>query len=185
MKKKKIATYLTGLVVALCASAAHAGLLGSTATITGHFPNLSTNFFGPSVTTVTAAIEVPASSISSHSGFLDITDTQIVWHADISAGYGSAPFNGFRILFSGAPPITSVTLNGASTLIGRFEFTANEVLLNLTGLSAVVGERDFMLLDINPASPVPLPPAAWLLGSAFGALVVRRRSVEYRQHKPA
>ena len=178
MKNKKVARRLMGLLVALCASSAHAGLLGSTATITGHFPNLSTVFFGPLVTTVSAAIEIPASSFSSHSGYLDITDTQIIWHAELSAFYGSEPFNGFRILFSGAPPITSITRNQGDVARvmrgGSFVFTGNEVLLNLTGVAATIGQE--LILNINP-SPVSLPPAAWLLGSALAGLGLKRRAV--------
>jgi hypothetical protein len=173
MKDKKITRHLIGLLVAFCASSAHAGLLGSTATITGYFPDLSSTFFGPSVTTVTSGVEVPSSLISSQSGSIDITDTQIIWQAESTTAYGSGAFNGFGVLFSDAPAITSVTLDGATTLTPvEFSFTGNEVFLNLAGLPAVAGQAT--ILNIN-ASPVPLPAALWLLGSALGGLGVMRR----------
>ena len=164
-----------GFLAALCTNAAHAGLLGSTATITGYYPDLSSIFLGPLVTTVTNGVEVPSSEISSHTGSIDITDTQIIWNAETGAGYGPGEFNGFGVLFSGSPQITSVTLDSGTTLTQiDLSFTGNEVFINLAGLTVQGGEKT--ILNIN-ASPVPVPGGIWLLGPALGiAGVIRRRA---------
>ena len=108
---------------------------------------------------------------------MDVSASQITYFTNENTGYGSAAFNGFQLSFSGAPPITNVVLDGASTLVPvGITFDANNVFLNFEGLS--VSSTQFSTVDVTFGSETPLPAALPLFASglgAFGLLGSRRR----------
>lgn len=68
--------------------------------------------------------------------------------------------------------LTTATFNqqlGVVTQTGNFLNTATFSFINLDGLTFESASGQFL------ASPVPVPPAAWLLGSALGLISVIRR----------
>jgi hypothetical protein len=155
-----------GLVAMAAAGLApvHAALLGSDVTGTLLFPDLSTVFSGPEGPfTVSGAVEFTTGTLTA-SGSIDVTDNQIIWTAAFSTSYGSGAFNGFRLVFSGAPPITNVTLNPATTLtpVG-FSFTGNEVFFNLAGVSAATGQQTILDVTVGPTA-IPEPGTPLMLG---------------------
>jgi hypothetical protein len=157
------------LAASLSPFGAHAGLIGSKVTGTLYDPDLSTVYDGPyGPYTVSNAVEFPTGTLA-FDGSLDVTDTQIIWTPSEDAIYGGGAFNGFKLDFSGVT-ITGVTLDGATTLtpVG-FSFTADEVLLNLAGLTGFTGEQT--ILDVTAtASGVPEPSTWAMLLLGFGGL---------------
>jgi hypothetical protein len=139
---------------------ARADLIGSHVTGTLYYPNLSTVFAGPvGPVVVGPGIEFPSLAFD---GTVDVTGSQIIWTATLSVIYGAGAFNGFDLLFSGAPMITNVTVNGSTTLPPvSFSFTGNDVKFNLAGLSATAGQKT--ILDIQTsASAVPEPATGFM-----------------------
>lgn len=134
----------------------YAGLLGSSVTTTGHYPNLSTIYAGPDGPhTVGASIEFPVGSLAP-SGSLDVTDTQIIWTASFGVQYGAGAFNGFKLVFSGAPTITGVSVDPSSTITPTgFSSTATEVYLDLASAYAPTAGSQVILNISTTGSSVP------------------------------
>jgi hypothetical protein len=103
-----------------------------------------------------------------------------------TASPGDGAFNGFDVLFTGAPTITNVTLDSASTILpvpfigppvsssSGFSFNGNNVLFNLAGDSVAAGQQ--LILDVQ-TSAVPEPASVVLLGTALlgGVAFLRRK----------
>jgi hypothetical protein len=139
---------------------ARADLIGSHVTGTLYYPNLSTVFAGPvGPVVVGPGIEFPSLAFD---GTVDVTGSQIIWTATLSVIYGAGAFNGFDLLFSGAPMITNVTVNGSTTLPPvSFSFTGNDVKFNLAGLTATAGQKTFLDIQTS-ASAVPEPATGFM-----------------------
>jgi hypothetical protein len=121
-------------------------------------------------------------------GSLDVSDSQIIWTATLSETYGAAAFNGFDLFFTGAPTITNVTLNGASTILpvpfvgppvtsaSGIAFNAVNVMFNLAGETVTAGQQ--LVLDVQTsAGAVPEPGSGVLLGAGLlsAVLFLRRK----------
>lgn len=114
-------------------------------------------------------------------GTLDITGTQIIWTATLSVAYGAGAFNGFDLVFSGAPTITNVTVDPSTTLSPvSSSFTGNDVKLNLAGLSATAGQKT--ILDVQTsASAVPEPSLLAPVASMLAVLLLYKRNQHRNQ----
>jgi hypothetical protein len=179
---------------------ARADLLGSEVTGVLFFPN-ETAFcnipgtcsgpIGP--VAVTSGVEFAAGSLA-FDGSLDVSGSQIIWTATLPEMYGSGvaspgvgAFNGFNLFFTGAPSITNVTLDPASTILpvpfigppttsaSGFYFNADNVLFNLAGDSVTAGQQ--LILDVQTSSStVPEPAGPLLLGTGLlGVVAFLRR----------
>jgi hypothetical protein len=174
MRATNLGRIAVGVVAAtLCGAPAYAGLLGSTVTTGEYYPDSATLCsFCPAPTTVT----VTGGSVydNSFDGFVSVSDTQIIWNAYESVTYATSPFNGFELTFSGAPTITNVTVDGATTLAPTgFSFTGDSVWINLSGLSAEDGEQS--ILDVTTGTSVPEPATLALMGLGLAGVGVMRR----------
>ncbi len=166
-----------GLTLAVALAPARADLLESNVTGTLYYSDLSTVFSGPiGPVPVNAGIEFPVNSLA-FDGQLDVTGSQITWAATSTAQYGAGTFNGFQLVFSGAPTITNVTVDASSTLPAvSFSFTGNEVLLNLAGELALAGEKT--ILDVQTStstSVVPEPATGLMTGMGILAIAILKR----------
>src|SRR5580704_10003186 len=110
---------------------ASADLLGSEVTAVLFFPNETTfcnmpgicsSPIGPVAVTSGVPPEFPAGTLS-FDGSLAVSGSQIIWTATLPETYGTGTasggagaFNGFNLMFTGAPTITNVTLDSASTI---------------------------------------------------------------------
>ena len=164
---------------------ARADLLGSEVTAVSFFPTETTFALppiGPIPVTSGVPPEFPAGSLSPiDDGSLAVTGTEIIWTAAETeiypAGVASPPvsaFDGFDVAFTGAPAITDVTVDPASTIppvpFSGFpassptgiSFNSFNVFVDLAGDSVAVGDQ--LILDVQT---VPEPGAMVLLGSAL------------------
>jgi hypothetical protein len=160
---------------------AHANFIGSQVTATLYNPQILPGDIlgGPSTATVGPSVEFPSGTINGNTNFsIDLTSDQINYTPLANVTYGNGPFNGFVFKFSGAPPITGVSLGGSSTFTPTaITFTSNSINLNLSGNTVTYGG----LAQLNVTfAPVP-EPAMWammVLGVAgLGAQLRRRRAL--------
>lgn len=184
---------------------ARADLLGSEVTAVLFFPNetafcnvpgICSGPIGPVPVTSGVPPEFPAGTLA-FDGSLAISGSQIIWTAALPETYatgvaspGAGAFNGFDVFFTGAPTITNVTLDSASTILpvpfigppvsssSGFSFSANNVLFNIAGDSVVAGQQ--LILDVQTSrSAVPEPASGVLLGTVLlvlgGVAFLRRK----------
>jgi hypothetical protein len=172
------------IVAALACTGSWAqGLTGSTSTTAvyccsapteaSRISNFVNAVVGPGVEVPAGAL-VPSGSLGVIPVTMDFTGTSIrvTYTANSTAATGA--FNGYLFQFAGAPAITAVTLDPASTFIPTgFGFTANSVFFNASGLSIASGATSILNVSTVPeASTVALMLAGL---AAVGALVRRRR----------
>jgi hypothetical protein len=169
-----IATAMVACVITAASPASATTLNGSTVTVTGLYPdnnplNSPGNIFGSTGSaTVGAGVEFPAPAMLGRPWSFDISDTQIIFTPNEIASYSSALFNGFEFTFSGAAPITGVTIAGASNFgPNGISFDATHIFLNYQGM-----QPDLSSISIVNVQSTPLPAALPLFASGLGALGV-------------
>ncbi|WP_295624092.1 PEP-CTERM sorting domain-containing protein [uncultured Nitrosomonas sp.] len=131
--------------------------------------------------TVADGIEFPENSFTSIiSGIsviplnIDIGTTTIDLHYTGSAIAASGTFNGYVFSFSGAPTITNVTINAASTFNPTgLSFTTDSVLVDNAGLHFTSSSH--LLLDVSLV-PEPSTYAMLIVGVLTILLAYRRRN---------
>jgi hypothetical protein len=174
-------------VVLLSAAAitpnAHADLVGSSVTISANYPTFGAVYSTAGPFTVTSNLVLPSDTVSGFHESFSLTGDQITI---TSFGvYDSVAFDGFVFDFTGAPTITSATVDSTSTLSpDAISFTGSEVAVNLAGLSAP--NTATTIIDVDTASStapsiVPEPTTLTLLTSGLFALGTLRR---YRPTQP-
>ena len=173
LRKVLCATALICTLALFNANAGAATFIGSQVTGTLLFPDISTQYVPPvgPVTVVDPGQEFPSNIFVPGRLFaLDINASQITYFTNEAVTYGTSAFNGFKLSFSGAPPIVNVTLNGASTLVPvDISFDTNDVFLNLSGLA--VTPAQFSVVDVTFGTiETPLPAALPLFATGLGAL---------------
>lgn len=169
-------------LVALGATAADAGLIGSTVDLKWYFPDSTTVLVDGGTKVVGAGVEYPA--LRDFEGVrvdVDVTDTQlIITNSGEDGQFTSATFNGFVLTIVSGPELFSAIVNPATPdFFVPFEvsFTADTLTLNYVGLGregqpAVAGmpAGTSSIIDINTPEPATLV----LVGSGVAALVARR-----------
>jgi hypothetical protein len=129
--------------------------------------------------TVGPGIEYPQGSFTSLTSSLDVVPVTI----DVGSNYidlrysaggttGPGGFNGFVFSFAGAPTITGVSLDPASTYSPVVTFDANTVYVNEAGLTLTPSSR--AMINVT-AVPEPETYALMLGGMALLGLAARRR----------
>lgn len=164
--------YFLALALVLGDQAADASMLsftGSTVTLTEYMQNTIVG----SSKSVTVGADDPTFPDGTIEGpyQIDITSDEISFER--VAKYLVTPQ--LVLQFSGAPTITNVTLDPASTFAPpQLSFTTDSVYFDIPAGAAVVGQG---LLDVSFApAPVPIPASTWLLLSGLGGLgVISRR----------
>jgi len=184
LKLAVVSVAVTVMLGVLSPTPARADLLGSEVTGVLLFPDITTFDRGPiGPVPVTSGVEFPVGTLSTV-GSLDISGSQIIWTATESLMYGlgttslsgAGAFDGLDLFFSGAPTITNVTLDPASTIslvpfsstfpdissTSGIAFTGNNILINGAGDVVTAGQQ--FILDVQT---VPDPASIVLLGTAL------------------
>ncbi len=160
---------------------AHAGLIGSSVTVTGDLcpstpptgPTGCVAFGGPETHTIASG--GTNFTLLSGNGFATVNDNQLIWNATTAVSYAAGTFNGLEFQISGAPAVTSVSVDPATNLgpatnnyaAGFLLLGGNTVWLDLNGLSASAGEQTILDLNFGSTSPTNTPEPLTL--SLFGA----------------
>ena len=136
--------------------AAHADLLGDTINATYAYPDAGSVFANLGNFTAPGGGSVPDGR-GGILGTYQVTANQVIITSAEAQNFVVSSFNGFEFTdLSKDPMITGITLDPASTLTGAVgTFTSNMVDVNLSGLSAGVG--DTVIYDLSFAAPAPPP----------------------------
>lgn len=207
----RLKSALIGIAVTLAfaifsPTTARADLLGSEVTAVLLFPNetafcnmpgLCSGPIGPVLVTSGVPPEFPAGTTTgflAFDGSLAVSGSQIIWDATLSTTYAAGTasstagaFNGFALSFTGAPTITNVTLDAASTILpvpftgppvsssSGFSFNGANVMFNVAGDTVTAGQK--LILDVQTSSSaVPEPASGVLLGiGLLGGMAFYRR----------
>jgi hypothetical protein len=166
-----------GLCLLTPSSAAAVILLGETVEVTYHFPDLATDFAGPTDVIVGAGTE-----LFNFAGYadIDLSDTNILITTTRAAAINGTAFDGLHFfdVFGTIPALTTVLINPATSYPGldasRITFDADNIYINLVDLPALQG--DFISIDlVAGSSAVPEPGTLGLLGAGLATLLSRRR----------
>lgn len=184
MKIRSMAGALLGAFA--LAGSAQAGLLGNTL---GADPNFSTigNLCcgGPFSAVVGAGVEFAPGSFPDYNrnAYVDASDTSIEYGQTDGTIYADATFNGFHYYdaLNAIDAILGVSINPATNLAGfdmsRVSFDANNVYINMQGLSAGTAHRVVIDLRFDAVTAVPAPASLALAGLGLlmlGASAKRR-----------
>jgi hypothetical protein len=177
-------TLLAAAVAALAFSpGAHAqSLTGSQVTAANYCctaPTESNRATNAATATVGPAIEFPQGTFTSLTSSLSVVPAAV----DVGSNYidiaysaggttAAGGFNGFVFSFAGAPTITGVSIDPASTYSPVVTFDANTVYVNEAGLTLTPTSR--ALISVT-AVPEPETYALMLGGMALLGLAARRR----------
>jgi hypothetical protein len=128
---------------------------------------------------VDGTVEFPAGLLTT-TGSLQVTDNQITFNI-VNGSTAPGTFDGFVFDFSGAPPITNVTIDPSSSPLSAtsiYAVTSNQIEWNFAGLGLSASPGENFILDVQ-TSTVPLPASAWLMLSGLGGIVLlgRKRKV--------
>jgi hypothetical protein len=166
------------------------GLIGSQVTFTLNDPSPYAAISVPLTATVGPGVEFPTGSVVSNSSTytvynpnIDVSAESILISYTVSGMFNGASFNGFSFDFAGAPTITGVSLDPASTLAASevlLGFSGDRIEVNLQGDSVTPSTN--ILLDVTtPATvaPTPEPRSFVLLATGlFGiAVLVQRKKL--------
>ena len=147
---------------------------GKKVTTAFYFPNQSTIGFGgvPVETTVGPGIEIAASPQGFPITSIDFSDTSIELDFFRNLNGTIASFNGWRFYdaTNTIPEFTDAILTTSNTTGWTVSFDADNIWLNGSGSAYFVDST--LRIDI---STVPIPAAAWLLGSGLLSLLALRR----------
>lgn len=165
--------------------AARAALIfdGQTLGYNYRFPNQSSLYFDPGDITVGSGVELPGVySAFSDVANLDISDTNVVAHFNLTGGWSAASFNGFRIFdkYGVLSPFSSVAVNPATNMAGftaaNVSFDDDNIYVNWQGLS--FSANTVVSLDVQTTATVTPEPAMtviWSIVVGVGAIYGRRR----------
>ncbi len=184
--------FLAGTFLLLGSGTAQAGLIGSTIGVQTLFPTQSDVCCGSGSAVVGAGVEFPTDSFPSYnsSAFVDVGDFQIDYGMVAGTSYSGGAFNGFRFydILGTIAPITGVTIDGATNLVGfdstRLTFDADNIYINLQGLSPADAHLVRLDVSFGEVAPgrIPEPSTLGLLLSSVALLAApawrrRKRSV--------
>ena len=168
----------------LAAASAYGSFIGSTVTFTGDYPILGTPITSTSApcTVVPPCIFTVPGGVTPNPGIflvpltivVDATTIDITYAGTLTLGAGA--FNGYVLNFTGASPITGISINPSSTNPTAHitpTFTANSVMLNGAGALVISGATlNFDVTFGSPSSSVPEPGTLLTLGTGLGLLAV-------------
>jgi hypothetical protein len=167
------------LMVFVCLSSpAFGSIVGDTITVEWKYPNISSTYMTNNV--VVPGSWVPGSGV----GEINIQDGIITIRNDTYGWSGSSGFNGFIFTdISQVPNFTSFTLVSitgfAPPVAPILSFDADQLFVNFNANAAAnIGSGIGQLYTFSftdQATAVPLPGAAWLLGSGLLGLASWRR----------
>jgi hypothetical protein len=161
---------------ALATDPARADLVGATVTVTGLFDCASAGPTGVSGCTVFGGPETHTVASGgtdfttlAFDGFVTVAGDQLIWNATSTVSYSGPQFNGYEFDISGAPALTSISVDPATNLgpatnnysSGGLLIGGNEVLMDLNGLSAIAGQKT--VFDVAFSGGVVPEPASWVL----------------------
>ncbi len=187
MKTKFALTLVATALATLVSTQAQAGMLGST--VTSQYYSYGGQYNGGGSPDTFVANGTAQSSFFNYYN-LTVSDSQITYDFLSSVTWSSSGAslntgglyitNGNLLTFSGAPSISSVTLDGASSFTAGFSnsnitFNTNSIATDWQQLTFNSGDK--LIFNVNAVSAVPEPETYALMLAGFGIVagVSRRR----------